>query len=165
MVVATRHYKKWNILRHTQLHTSDLPGNNWISDGWLLVERGGGELNIQSIPSELELVQEKDLGEGGGAGAGPLSLATQQTDQGGSNTMLWKRVRHCVVFGGKIIKPKKEKDWDETKHLRNLQRNVMCQLLKGLVSIHFVIFLKILSFHCWLFNQCCISYLPTETFV
>ena len=29
-------------------------------------------------------------------------------DQGG--TMLWKRVRHCVVFGGKIIKPKKEKD-------------------------------------------------------
>ena len=27
-------------------------------------------------------------------------------DQGG--TMLWKRVRHCVVFGGKIIKPKRK---------------------------------------------------------
>ena len=33
---------------------------------------------------------------------------TMAVDQGG--TMLWKRVRHCVVFGGKIIKPKKEKD-------------------------------------------------------
>ena len=66
----------------------------------------GGELNIQSIPSELELVQEKDLSEGGGGG----SLVAQQGEQGGTNTMLWKRVRHCVVFGGKIIKPKKEKD-------------------------------------------------------
>ena len=56
----------------------------------------------------LELVQEKDLSEGGGAGAG--GGVVSQGDQGGSNTMLWKRVRHCVVFGGKIIKPKKEKD-------------------------------------------------------
>ena len=75
-----------------------------MKDGSLL---GGerGEVNIQSIPSELELVQEKDLSEGGGGG-----LVAQQGDPGGGNTMLWKRVRHCVVFGGKIIKPKKEKD-------------------------------------------------------
>ena len=29
-------------------------------------------------------------------------------EQGG--TMLWKRIRHTVVFGGKIVKNKKEKD-------------------------------------------------------
>lgn len=82
------------------------PVGTKTQDGRKVLERGGGgELNIQSIPSELELVQEKDLSEGGGGG----SLVTQQGDQGG-NTMLWKRVRHCVVFGGKIIKPKKEKD-------------------------------------------------------
>ena len=77
-----------------------------MKDGSLL---GGerGEVNIQSIPSELELVQEKDLSEGGGGG---LLTQQQHEAQGGGNTMLWKRVRHCVVFGGKIIKPKKEKD-------------------------------------------------------
>ena len=53
---------------------------------------------IQSIPSEVELVRE---GEGVG---GEVTL---QPQPGG--TMLWKRVRHCVVFGGTVVKKKGKK--------------------------------------------------------
>ena len=38
------------------------------------------------------------------------SSSSVQPDQGGDKTMLWKRIRHTVVFGGKINKQKKEKE-------------------------------------------------------
>jgi hypothetical protein len=50
-------------------------------------------LNIKSIPSEVELVQEGAGQEEGQPGPGV-------------NKVLWKRVRHCVVFG---VKKKNEK--------------------------------------------------------
>ena len=56
-------------------------------------------LSIKSIPSEVELVRE---GEGGLGGE-----VTLQPQPGGM--MLWKRVRHCVVFGGTVVKKKEKK--------------------------------------------------------
>lgn len=56
-------------------------------------------LSIKSIPSEVELVRE---GEGGVGGE-----VTLQPQPGGM--MLWKRVRHCVVFGGTVVKKKEKK--------------------------------------------------------
>ena len=58
-------------------------------------------LSIKSIPSEVELVRE---GEGGVGGGGEVTL---QAQPGGM--MLWKRVRHCVVFGGTVVKKKEKK--------------------------------------------------------
>ena len=51
---------------------------------------------IQSIPSEVELVRE---------GEGQNGEVTLQPQQAGKS-FLWKRVRHCVVFG---VKKKEEK--------------------------------------------------------
>ena len=57
-------------------------------------------LSIKSIPSEVELVREGEGGVGGGE-------VTLQAQPGGM--MLWKRVRHCVVFGGTVVKKKEKK--------------------------------------------------------
>lgn len=54
---------------------------------------------IQSIPSEVELVTEGDEGM-------PGSVSKQQAPGG---IMMWKRVRHCVVFGGTVVKKEKKK--------------------------------------------------------
>ena len=59
-------------------------------------------LTIQSIPSEVELVRE-----GGGDVGGKVGEMTIQPNPGGM--MLWKRVRHCVVFGGTVVKKKEKK--------------------------------------------------------
>ena len=56
-------------------------------------------LSIKSIPSEVELVREGEVGLGG--------EVTLQPQPGGM--MLWKRVRHCVVFGGTVVKKKEKK--------------------------------------------------------
>lgn len=55
-------------------------------------------LKIQSIPSEVELVREGDSSRR----SSEMSLPPPSR----GNMMLWKRVRHCVVFGVK----KKEKE-------------------------------------------------------
>ena len=99
---------------------------------------GPGELNIQSIPSEVELVTEtgnnnknNELHQPGvSTSAGDSSLSqthhihkhssgtierscvkteVASGDRSGQ-TMLWKRIRHTVVFGGKVNKNKKDKD-------------------------------------------------------
>ena len=89
-----------------------------------------GELNIQSIPSEVELVTEKNgtkihQGQGNSeshyttsasvtitkvllGSSSDATLSVQPSDQGG--TMLWKRIRHTVVFGSKVAKQKKSKN-------------------------------------------------------
>ena len=84
-----------------------------------------GELNIQSIPSEVELVTEKNgtkIHQGNSklyttsasvtitilGSSSENVLSVQPSDQGG--TMLWKRIRHTVVFGSKVAKQKKSKN-------------------------------------------------------
>ena len=87
-----------------------------------------GELNIQSIPSEVELVTEKNgvkVHQGQGklrftitlhtivimkviAGSSSDNILSVQPDQGG--TKLWKRIQHTVVFGSKVAKQKKSKN-------------------------------------------------------
>ena len=84
-----------------------------------------GELNIQSIPSEVELVTEKNgtkIHQGNSklyttsasvtitilGSSSENVLSVPPSDQGG--TMLWKRIRHTVVFGSKVAKQKKSKN-------------------------------------------------------
>ena len=86
-----------------------------------------GELNIQSIPSEVELVTEKNgakIHQHQGklirsfklicvtnkviAGSSSDTTLSVQPDQGG--TKLWKRIQHTVVFGSKVAKQKKSKN-------------------------------------------------------
>jgi len=67
-----------------------------------------GELNIQSIPSEVELVTEKNGTKIHQGSSSENVLSVQPSDQGG--TMLWKRIRHTVVFGSKVAKQKKSKN-------------------------------------------------------
>lgn len=98
----------------TELTLTTLQGHNVPSEMSVVSQRKGAEVNslsIQSIPSEVSLVTEREqvsstAGQIRGSEMNALSI--QQPQHGG--TMLWKRVRHCVVFGGKLVKQKKEKE-------------------------------------------------------
>ena len=98
----------------TELTLTTLQGHNVPSEMNVTVsQRKGTEMNslsIQSIPSEVSLVTEREQVSTGGQirNTEMNALSIQQPQHGG--TMLWKRVRHCVVFGGKLVKQKKEKE-------------------------------------------------------
>ena len=98
----------------TELTLTTLQGHNGKSEVNVTVsQRKGTEANslsIQSIPSEVSLVTEREQVSASGQirGSEMNTLSIQQPQHGG--TMLWKRVRHCVVFGGKLVKQKKEKE-------------------------------------------------------
>ena len=97
----------------TELTLTTLQGHSAPSEVSVVSQRKGAEVNslsIQSIPSEVSLVTERERVSSSAQirGSEMNALSIQQPQQGG--TMLWKRVRHCVVFGGKLVKQKKEKE-------------------------------------------------------
>ena len=62
-------------------------------------------LSGHSVPSEVTMVKD---------GTKEIPKVSSQQETACTTTqpqgmMLWKRVRHCVVFGGAVVKPKKDK--------------------------------------------------------